>query len=171
MQSLLSPPHVIFNFSEPHPLHRAVWQQARQRTDAGTLLFNAATQEIDIGDPSQYFSYQSKPPTRDWYLPVPTSCPPSDLSSCPLMDGYGRVSPGWSLSVWVKLNAFEAGSAHLFSALQTGWTLRVSVDAATGLLEVVDNNYAYPSPLVCRSDTPVPLAIWTLVSVTQWNEE
>jgi hypothetical protein len=81
------------------------------------------------------------------------------------MVGYGSVvSPGWSLGVWVNLRALPS-AAHLFSAQQTGGTLRVSVNAATALVEVVDNL----GGRTCTGATPVPLYVWTLVALTQFN--
>ena len=72
------------------------------------------------------------------------------------------------MAVWVSVRRFE-GAAHLFSALQSGWTLRLSVNPLTRRLEFVDNSYAFASPRICTGNSVLPMVAWTLVGITQTN--
>ncbi len=122
------------------------------------------------GQPSSYLS-PPRFPVPYWYLPIASSCnyyAPAVGSPCPVGAG-GVVSAGWSLAVWINVRSLSLGSAHVFSALQAGYTLRLSIDASTQRLQLVDSNYAYAAPLVCSSVSKVPLYTWSLISITQWN--
>jgi hypothetical protein len=166
---------VYLNFSHAHPLHQAEWLPAPSGLPtAGLLSFSSPSHALDVGDQAMFFPGQPTLPTPLWYLPIRSSC-----------DYYAPVQPGecsdpqlfrtagWTVAVWVNLQQLS-GSAHLFSALQGGFTLRLSVngDAALGglqRLQLVSSNYAYDAPLVCAGSSAVPLYTWNLLSVAQWN--
>lgn len=90
-------------------------------------------------------------------------------SLCALSSVCCRVVPSFpSQATWINLEKME-GAAHVFSALEGGFTLSISIDGSTRKLQLIDNNYAFDAPIVCASNSPIPIAVWTLVAVTQYN--
>jgi hypothetical protein len=78
----------------------------------------------------------------------------------------GVVSPGWSLAIWVSLRAMQ-GNAHLFSGAGSGYSLRVSINSVTRVVELVSAGGGVSA--TCSGATVIPLYQWTLISVTQLN--
>jgi hypothetical protein len=82
-----------------------------------------------------------------------------------LTAGSSVVSPGWSTAIWIRLQSFEY-AAHFFSAAGGGYSLRLSVNPSTSLLELVHNGINLRT---CTGMTKIPLYVWTLIGVTQRN--
>jgi len=82
-----------------------------------------------------------------------------------LTPGYGVVSPGWSTAIWIRLQSFEY-AAHFLSAAGGGYSLRLSVNPSTQMLELVHNGINLRT---CTGNSKIPLYVWTLIGVTQRN--
>lgn len=108
--------------------------------------------------------------SRCRFYPIASSCANTMQSPCALNPSTGVVSAGWSVLTWVAIRSFTASTgAHLFSALEGGFTLRFSVNAVGRQLSLVSTNFAYTLPPTCTSIGAVPMFVWTLVGVTQRN--